>query len=152
MRNQTNVSDARPVPINPFRPGNGQRPLYLAGRTHEHDQFSKMVREDAVAQNAILTGLRGTGKTVLLEELKPIAQTQKWLWAGNDLSKSASLTEDRFARRLVVDLSALLGPLVTQRVETPKIGFAKSPEFTERPMSFDDLWKIYAVNPRINRR
>ena len=86
------------IPINPFRPGNGQRPLYLAGRTHEHDQFAKMVKEETVAQNAILTGLRGTGKTVLLEELKPIAQAQRWLWAGNDLSESASLTEDRFAQ------------------------------------------------------
>ena len=77
----------RVVPINPFRPGNGQRPLYLAGRTYEHDQFTRMVRENTVAQNAILTGLRGTGKTVLLEELKPIAQAQNWLWAGNDLSE-----------------------------------------------------------------
>jgi hypothetical protein len=138
---------SRPVPINPFRPGNGQRPLYLAGRTHEHDQFAKMVKEETIAQNAILTGLRGIGKTVLLEELKPIAQAQKWLWAGNDLSESSSLTEDRFARRIVVDLSALLAPLVTQKEERPNVGFTGSAEITERPISFNDLWKIYESTP-----
>lgn len=137
----------RVVPINPFRPGNGQRPLYLAGRTYEHDQFTRMVRENTVAQNAILTGLRGTGKTVLLEELKPIAQAQNWLWAGNDLSESASLTEDRFARRIVVDLTALLGPIVTKRDEITPVGFTGTSNITERSITFEDLWKIYESTP-----
>jgi AAA ATPase domain len=137
----------RTVPINPFRPGNGQRPLYLAGRTYEHDQFTKMVRDNTVAQNAILTGLRGTGKTVLLEELKPIAQAQNWLWAGNDLSESASLTEDRFAQRIVVDLTALLRPLVTKQDETAPVGFTGTLNITQRPITFDDLWKIYQSTP-----
>jgi len=106
-----------------------------------------MVRESTVAQNAILTGLRGTGKTVLLEELKPIAQAHNWLWAGNDLSESASLTEDRFARRIVVDLTALLGPIVTQRDETPPVGFTGTSNITQRPITFDDLWKIYESAP-----
>lgn len=133
----------KPVPSNPFRPGNGQRPLYLAGRTYEQDQFGRMVRENAVAQNAILTGLRGTGKTVLLEELKPIAQANGWLWTGNDLSESASLTEDRIARRIVVDLSTLLGPLLSQREERRPVGFGVQSQVDERPIQFDDLWKIY---------
>jgi hypothetical protein len=143
---QENVQPT-PVPNNPFRPGNGQRPLYLAGRTHELDQFTRMVRESTIAQNAILTGLRGTGKTVLLEELKPIAQTNGWLWTGNDLSESASLTEERIARRIVVDLSTLLGPILSQRSEKNPVGFNATPEVSERPTQFDDLWKIYETTP-----
>jgi hypothetical protein len=106
-----------------------------------------MVQEKTIAQNAILTGLRGTGKTVLLEELKPIAQANGWLWTGNDLSESASLSEDRIARRLVVDLSALLGPIMTQLDETSALGFNSKAQVTERPIQFDDLWKIYETTP-----
>lgn len=134
------------VPHNPFRPGNGQRPLYLAGRSAEQDQFLAMVKETEIAQNAILTGLRGVGKTVLLEELKPIAQNNGWLWTGNDLSESSSLTEDRIARRIVVDLSSLLAPLVIRPQTTFPLGFtAQAPE--PIPLRFDDLWNIFEATP-----
>jgi predicted ATPase len=43
--------------------------------------------------NMVLTGLRGVGKTVLLETLKPIAVQAGWLWAGTDLSESTSVSE-----------------------------------------------------------
>ena len=136
-----------PVPHNPFRPGNGQRPIYLAGRTKEQNQFTTMVQETTIAQNVIVTGLRGVGKTVLLEELKPIAQTNGWLWTGNDLSESASLTEDRIARRIVVDLSTLLAPLVVQNEPQASFGFQAQPQNLQRPMQFDDLWKIFEATP-----
>src|ERR1700728_33171 len=129
------------VPHNPFRPGNGQKPVYLAGRTKEQDSFTQMVKE-SLPQNAIITGLRGVGKTVLLEELKPIAQSNGWLWTGNDLSESASLTEDRIARRIVLDLSTLLAPLVIQQESKAPFGFGNA-SVTTRQISFDDLWKIY---------
>lgn len=135
------------IPQNPFRPGNGQRPLYLAGRTHEQDQFKEMVNESTVAQNAILTGLRGTGKTVLLEELKPIAQKSGWLWTGNDLSEASSLTEERIAQRMVVDLSALLAPILVQQESKRSIGFTAKQEIQKRPIKFDDLWNIYQAAP-----
>ncbi len=146
MENQLPSTPPTQVPHNPFRPGNGQRPLYLAGRTAEQVQFSTMVQETTIAQNVIVTGLRGVGKTVLLEELKPIAQTHGWLWTGNDLSESSSLNEDRIARRIVVDLSTLLAPLVVQKQTGTPIGFVNNgPEV--RPLQFDDLWKIYETTP-----
>jgi hypothetical protein len=135
------------VPHNPFRPGNGQRPIYLAGRTKEQHQFTTMVQETSIAQNVIVTGLRGVGKTVLLEELKPIAQNHGWLWTGNDLSESASLTEDRIARRIVVDLSTLLAPIVVQNEPQPSIGFQSTQQILQRPIQFDDLWRIYEATP-----
>lgn len=135
------------IPTNPFRPGAGQRPLYLAGRTKEQDAFRKTLSQSPVSENTIVTGLRGVGKTVLLETLKPIAQASGWLWTGNDLSESVSLTEERVARRLVVDLSALLGPLVVQTQELLPFGFTNETKKEARPIAFDDLWRIYEKNP-----
>lgn len=136
------LADAKSY-ANPFRPGNGQQPLYLAGRTHEQEDFERMLEQRPVSQNLVLTGLRGVGKTVLLNELKPIAQQANWLWAGNDLSEAASLTGERIARRIVADLSSLLGPLLTQPATQGSVGFLSGQQRSSRPLSFDDLWAIY---------
>ena len=98
------------IPENPFRPGAGQAPVYLAGREDEQREFRELLNQKPVLQNAIVTGLRGVGKTVLVETFKPVAQSEGWLWAGNDLSEIASLTEERLLRRVLVDLSTLLAP------------------------------------------
>jgi hypothetical protein len=136
------------VPQNPFRPGAGQKPLYLAGRTHEQDQFQTMLFQTPVAQNLILTGLRGVGKTVLLEELKPIAQRSQWLWTGNDLSESTSLSEERVARRLIVDLSTLLAPILHySEQERLRAGFLASSATNKRQLEFNDLWSLFERTP-----
>jgi hypothetical protein len=131
------------IPENPFRPGAGQQPVYLAGRDDEQSQFRHMLAQNPVLQNVILTGLRGVGKTVLLETFKPIAQSEGWLWAGNDLSETASLTEERLLRRVLVDLSTLLAPIAVQHQQSLAIGFGREAEIRQRPMHFDDLWKIH---------
>ena len=82
---------------NPFRPGAGHMPLYLAGREVEKDEFRKLLEQDVILENLVLTGLRGVGKTVLLDTLKPIAISKGWLWVGTDLTEAASLSEDRIA-------------------------------------------------------
>lgn len=135
------------IPKNPFRPGNGQKPVYLAGRDKEQRQFKTMVLDSTVSQNLIVTGLRGVGKTVLLDELKPIAQANGWLWTGNDLSESTSLTEDRIARRIVVDLSTLVGPLFIKKQATASVGFTATGEITEKSIGFDDFWQLYERTP-----
>lgn len=131
------------IPENPFRPGAGQTPVYLAGRDDEQNEFRKMLGQHPVLQNVIITGLRGVGKTVLLETFKPIAQSEGWLWAGNDLSETASLSEERLIRRVIVDLSTLLAPIAVQHQQTLPIGFGREAEVRERPMQFDDLWNIF---------
>jgi hypothetical protein len=135
-------------PINPFRPGAGHKPLYLAGRNVEQETFKRFLGQSPVTQNVIITGLRGIGKTVLLDDLKPLAQSAQWLWAGNDLSESASLTEERIARRIITDLSILLGPLLPQSETKGVAGFRKDhTETSVRQLHFDDLWKIYEQAP-----
>jgi hypothetical protein len=135
------------VAMNPFRPGAGQAPLYLAGRSKEEEQFRRVINQRPVLRNLIITGLRGVGKTVLLESFKPVAKADKWLWTGTDLSESVSLTEDRICRRLVTDLTVLLAPIVVKSSETIPFGFARQAEKKKIPMTFDDLWRIFESTP-----
>src|SRR5437660_1558019 len=95
----------RPLFVNPFRPGAGHMPPYLAGRQAEEMEFKRLLQQDPILKNVILTGLRGVGKTVLLETFRPIAIQEKWGWVGTDLSESASITEERIATRILTDLA-----------------------------------------------
>lgn len=58
--------------INPYSPGAGVRPVELAGRDAEVEAFEIMVARALAgrpAQSIMFYGLRGVGKTVLLNEL-----------------------------------------------------------------------------------
>jgi hypothetical protein len=62
---------------NPFAPGAGSRPPELAGRETVLENVSialDRIRNGRHAQSAILTGLRGVGKTVLLNEMRRTAE------------------------------------------------------------------------------
>jgi AAA ATPase domain len=64
---------------NPYRPGVGVRPLYLAGRDAPLRRFDAMLRAAPEQQaNMRVTGLRGVGKTVLLETFAEHAQERDW--------------------------------------------------------------------------
>jgi hypothetical protein len=52
---------------NPYRPGAGHMPPHLAGRHREYGEFDRLLAQDEILENMVLTGLRGVGKTVLLE-------------------------------------------------------------------------------------
>uniref|UniRef100_Q07IC8 Orc1-like AAA ATPase domain-containing protein n=1 Tax=Rhodopseudomonas palustris (strain BisA53) TaxID=316055 RepID=Q07IC8_RHOP5 len=137
-----------PVPQNPFRPGAGTKPLYLAGRTHEQSQFARVLQQADLTTNIIITGLRGVGKTVLLDQLRPLAAQYGWLWTGNDWNEAASVSEKDVATRLIVDLAAVLSPIVTYRTDELPFGFTdKSAATNHRPLKFDDLWGIYNATP-----
>lgn len=58
------------MPTNPFNPGSGVPPPYLAGRESHLKTFSKILEsiKGGHIENVIVYGLRGTGKTVLLDE------------------------------------------------------------------------------------
>lgn len=64
---------------NPYRPGVGLRPLYLAGRDAPIRRFGAMLRA-APEQPASMrvTGLRGVGKTVLLDVFADHARDAGW--------------------------------------------------------------------------
>lgn len=63
---------------NPFRPGNGVAPPYLAGRDGLLAAFEAFLSDAPLHPNWTLTGLRGTGKTVLLAEFAARAERAGW--------------------------------------------------------------------------
>jgi AAA ATPase domain len=66
---------------NPYAPGAGQRPPELAGRDREISQFSVVLERVARGRperSIVLTGLRGVGKTVLLNSFRSMAIQQLW--------------------------------------------------------------------------
>ena len=137
-----------PTPQNPFRPGAGTRPLYLAGRTSEQNEFIRALKRTEFTENIIITGLRGVGKTVLLDQLKPVASQYQWLWTGNDWNEAAGVTEKDVATRLIVDLAAVLSPLVTYHEEQLPFGFVSNTHTVNaRPLHYNDLWNIYNQTP-----
>lgn len=132
---------------NPFKPGAGHMPPYLAGRDSEQKRFRDLLGQTTITENLVLTGLRGVGKTVLLETLKPIARTSGWLWTGADMSESAGITEERLAIRLITDISVMTSPLIQDTTSRNPIGFTGKQEIETRPMDFGKLMQIYEGTP-----
>ncbi len=97
-----------PLP-NPFRPGNGVPPPYLAGRDEVLDSFEDWLLEaPPLHANWALTGLRGTGKTVLLGEFAARAERGGWLTLHRELG-DRHRDDHRFAEAVVEDCEALIG-------------------------------------------
>ena len=66
---------------NPYAPGAGQRPPELAGRDEQLDIFTVVLERVARGRperSVVLTGLRGVGKTVLLNALRSAAVRAGW--------------------------------------------------------------------------
>lgn len=132
---------------NPFRPGAGHRPPYLAGRVEETKEFQKLLTQDVVLQNMVLTGLRGVGKTVLLDTFKPLAIEKGWRWAGTDLSEPSSINEERVALRLLTDLAVATADLQIAEHERFPIGFARRSVKTPIALNYRTLEMLYTGIP-----
>ncbi|WP_110180922.1 ATP-binding protein [Nocardioides solisilvae] len=66
---------------NPYAPGAGQRPPELAGRDEQLRAFDVVLERIAAGRperSLVLTGLRGVGKTVLLNALRSAAVRKRW--------------------------------------------------------------------------
>ena len=66
---------------NPYAPGAGQRPPELAGRDRELERFEVTLQRVAAGRperSMVLSGLRGVGKTVLLNALRGLAVHRAW--------------------------------------------------------------------------
>ncbi len=63
--------------VNPYRPGAGLMPTYLAGRDEDIQNVEQMFNAlimNIPTQSIIFSGLRGVGKTVLINKLQKIAE------------------------------------------------------------------------------
>lgn len=132
---------------NPFRPGAGHMPPYLAGRENEKQEFLNLLSQDVILENLVLTGLRGVGKTVLLDTFKPLAMQNGWLWAGTDLSESASVSEERIAVRLIADLSLVTSGITITEKQILSLGFNPQVKNVNTPVNYDLLLPIYQQTP-----
>jgi hypothetical protein len=72
---------------NPYSPGVGTRPPYLAGREQQLRRFERLLADyPEKRRNLRITGLRGVGKTVLLKEYERIARHHGWVVLRRDWS------------------------------------------------------------------
>jgi DNA-binding transcriptional ArsR family regulator len=87
---------------NPYRPGVGLQPLYLAGRDRSLGRFAAMLRAAPEIQASMrVTGLRGVGKTVLLGSFAELAEDDlNWQGAEFELQPSHN-TDEALSEALV---------------------------------------------------
>jgi AAA ATPase domain len=133
---------------NPYRPGAGHMPPHLAGREREYEEFDRLLEQDEILENMVLTGLRGVGKTVLLETFKPRAMRHGWLWASADLSESASISEGALAQRILADLALITASIMVEEQQPSNpTGFVVSTEPRRIPLSHEVLASVYSSTP-----
>ena len=135
---------------NPFRPGAGHHPPYLAGRHEEREEFRRLLGQNTILENMVLTGLRGVGKTVLLDSFKPLAMSLGWVWVGTDLSESTSISEHNMAIRLCTDLSPVTSSLVVETEEVRRVGFVADTDQVSRTLTYQALIEIYNHIPGLS--
>lgn len=94
---------------NPYSPGVGTRPPYLAGREQQIHRFQRLLEDyPEKRRNLRITGLRGVGKTVLLKEYERIARRREWVVVRRDWSP-------RFCEE--ADFATALAGYLTEAVE-----------------------------------
>jgi hypothetical protein len=133
--------------VNPFRPGAGHMPPYLAGRKRELQELLRLLNQDVVLENMVLTGLRGVGKTVLLDSFKPHAMKAGWLWVGTDLSESTSLSESNVCVRMLADLSVVTSSITISSEKKKRIGFAGDESVVDRKFDFGTMTTLFGSTP-----
>lgn len=95
---------------NPYNPGAGARPPALVGRDEELQSFDVAVQRLGMGRHdrsILLSGLRGVGKTVLLQEFGRIAQGHQWVHQHVEAAEGFELTEAMalLARNAILRLS-----------------------------------------------
>jgi len=125
-------------------------PPYLAGREQEIKEFRRLLGQDTILENMVLTGLRGSGKTVLLDTLKPLAMAEGWLWVGTDLSESSSISEENIATRLLTDLSVVTSTIVVGTRTLQEMGFGGKTTQIQETLNYDMLAYIYGKTPGLS--
>lgn len=72
----------------PFRPGYGRPPLVFGGHERELEELESVFRDFDYGENQtlLISGLRGSGKTSMLGELRGMAQQHGWLVISDNAS------------------------------------------------------------------
>lgn len=91
---------------NPYTPGAGFMPVYLAGREQlleEAERYLEAIERGYPQQSVIYYGLRGVGKTVLLNAIENIADNRNILYEHVEIKerKSQKSSEGYFEQQIV---------------------------------------------------
>jgi len=133
---------------NPYRPGAAHAPPYLAGRSAEQREFSRLLTQTRILENLALTGIRGVGKTVLLRnELHREAMRRDWLWVTSDISESVSVSEAHLVTRLLTDLNTFSGDWEYAAGERHPFGFTGRPERRPIHFNFETMQALFEQEP-----
>jgi len=93
---------------NPYQPGVGTTPPYLADLEEQLQRFRGYLRDfPDKRRNVRLSGLRGVGKTVLLKEYRAAARERDWVVIRRDLTARLCHEED-FAIAIADDLDSAI--------------------------------------------
>jgi AAA ATPase domain len=95
---------------NPYAPGAGTKPPALVGRDEQIEAFDillERLEHGHTAQSEIVTGLRGVGKTVLLDVFRDRAEARDWATVEWEVEKNASFAAKMAAqvRRALLQLA-----------------------------------------------
>jgi hypothetical protein len=91
---------------NPYAPGAGTKPPALVGRDRQIESFDillERLENGYVEQSMIVTGLRGVGKTVLLDVFREKAEARDWATVEWEVEKNVT-----FAPRLAAQVRRAL--------------------------------------------
>jgi hypothetical protein len=96
---------------NPYTPDMGARPPFLAGREPELEYFNELLEQLAAGgtqKHLVLTGLRGVGKTVLLNEFEFDCESAGWAGEVRELTEESRIAHvvAKAARKALLQLSA----------------------------------------------
>ncbi len=99
------------APRNPYTPDMGARPPFLAGRDAELAYFEEMLAQlgaGGTQKHLILTGLRGVGKTVLLNEFEAKCDAAGWPGETRELAEGSRIAHlvAKAARKALMEMSA----------------------------------------------
>ncbi len=97
---------------NPYTPDMGTRPPFLAGRDAELAYFEEMLFQlgaGGTQKHLILVGLRGVGKTVLLNEFEAKCAAAGWAGEARELAEGSrvALVVAKAARKALMEMSAM---------------------------------------------
>jgi hypothetical protein len=96
---------------NPYTPDSGARPPALTGRERELAHLKSIITQlsaGGTEKHVLVTGLRGVGKTVLLNEFETMCENAGWPAEAKEVGRSSSLAilVGRAARRAMLQISA----------------------------------------------
>lgn len=95
---------------NPYTPGAGSKPPALTGRDAEIEAFRVLLqrlRAGKPEKSMMITGLRGVGKTVLLNTFEAMAESEEFCSAKNEITADTDFRPmiTRMVRRALLEIS-----------------------------------------------